>query len=103
MRTGNSDRGALVEPHRRIGLVDRAAMAVDRAVIFTFLQAAIEVRRQRHAGIDAATLEHLDQHRAHRRPSRAEADNVYSEALAFGIGPEPVAALFETLGREQRV
>src|SRR5689334_14905611 len=103
MRSGYGNRGALIEPQCRIRLVNRAAMAIDSAVELPLLEPVVEVGWQRQAGIDPMALEHLDHHRAHRRPRRAEADDVNRQALALGIGTEPVAAFLEPLGREQAV
>ena len=65
-------------------------MAVNRRLVLPLLEAAVEVGRQRHAGIDAVALEHLDQYRADRWPGCAEPDDVDVEGLGFAIGPDTV-------------
>ena len=100
VRAGYRDRGALVEPQCRIGLVDRAAMAVDGGVVFPLLEPAVEIRRQRHAGLNAAALEHLDQYRADRRSRRPEANDVDTEALALPVRPDALRVLLEALAGE---
>ena len=100
VRAGHRDAATLVEAQRRVRLVDRAAMAVDRADVLALLEAVVEVGRHAHRRLDAAALQHLRQHRADRRSRRAEADDVQREPLALRVGPEPLAVLLESLARQ---
>ena len=75
-------------------------MTVDRAVELPLLKAVVEVGRQGHARLHTAALQHLDDDRADRRPGSAKADDVELQALALGIGPEPLPVFFEALALE---
>src|SRR5438045_9447810 len=91
----------LVEPERRVGVHDAAAMAEDRSVEVAGEEAVEHVRWLAVGRVEALPAQQLDQDRPDRWEVE-EADDLERERLAARILIHPVAALLPAeLGKER--
>ena len=80
-----------------VGVVDTAAVAVERPGILTLLKAAIKIWRQTEAGVDALALQLLRDHWSYSSPEPPNTDDVERQASALGVDPEAGTVLLPAL------